>query len=201
MSTRIKICGLTRLEDALLAARLGADFLGLVAAESRRRLTLEQAREVARARESHPVRTVGVFHRQPRTQILEWIERVPLDLVQVHPEDGTDFPVPVVLTRRLGGPLSEAPPPQAGFCVYEIYVEGVPGGTGRTLPLEWLETGVAPGKFLLAGGLNAGNVAERVRRLRPFGVDVSGGVESAPGVKDPAKLAQFIEEVRRADLG
>jgi phosphoribosylanthranilate isomerase len=198
---RVKICGLTRLEDALHAARCGADFLGLVAAESPRRLDLAAAAEVARARREFPVRTVGVFHRQPRALILEWIERVPLDVVQVHPEDGLDWPVPTLLSRRLRGPLESAVQPPGGFSVYEIFVEGVPGGTGRTFPVEWLETGVDPGRYFLAGGLTPGNVAERVRRLRPFGVDVSSGVETRPGVKDPGLVRRFIEEVRRAELG
>ncbi|HVP38961.1 MAG TPA: phosphoribosylanthranilate isomerase [Candidatus Saccharimonadales bacterium] len=198
---RVKICGLTRAEDAQHAARCGADLLGLVAAESPRRLTLAQAAEVARVRAEFPVRTVGVFHRQSRELILEWIERVPLDLVQVHPEDGTGWPVPVILTRRLQGPLREAPQPPAGFLLYEVFVAGRPGGTGQTFPAEWLESGVPPGRYFLAGGLTPENVAARVRRLRPFGVDVSGGVERSPGVKDPERVRRFIEEARHAELG
>jgi phosphoribosylanthranilate isomerase len=198
---RVKICGLTTASDAAHAARCGAAFLGLVAAESRRQLDIPRAAEVARVRQDFPVRTVGVFHRQPRGLNLEWIEKVPLDVVQVHPEDGLDWPVPVLLTRRLRGPLESAVQPAGGFVVYEIFVEGVPGGTGRTFPVEWLQTGVDPGRYFLAGGLDPDNVGERVRRLRPFGVDVSSGVETSPGVKDPERVRRFIEEARRAELG
>jgi len=198
---RIKICGLTRARDAAHAARCGADLVGLVAAHSPRQLTLAAAAEVARVRQDHPVRTVGVFHRQPRELILEWTARVPLDLVQVHPEDGLDWPVPVLLSRRLQGPPREPIQPVGGFLLYEIYVQGVPGGTGRTFPVEWLQGGADPGRYFLAGGLTPSNVAERVRCLRPFGVDVSSGVEAGPGIKDPELVRRFIEEARRADLG
>ena len=198
---RVKICGLTSAEQAAQAARCGADFVGLVAAESRRRVTLEQAREVARVRGDFPVRAVGVFCGQPRELILEWIGRVPLDLVQLHPEDGADWPVPVVCTHRLRGPLAGPPEDGAAFRLFETFVEGRGGGPGRTFPLEWLGNPRALGKFFLAGGLNEANVGERVRAVRPFGVDVSSGVESAPGVKDPDKVRRFIEEVRRAELG
>ncbi len=197
---RIKICGLTSFLDAEHAARCGADFLGIIATESPRRVDLDRAREIARVREQFPVRLVGVFSGQSREHILKWLEAVPLDVLQLHPEDGGPWPLPVMRTFRLKGPVTPAQVSADRYSMYEIFVEGLKGGTGRTFPMEWLEEKVALGPYFLAGGLNPSNVAERVRRLRPFGVDVSSGVESAPGVKDPEAVRKFIEEARRGEV-
>ena len=196
---RIKICGLTRADQAAHAAGCGADFVGVVAAESRRRVTLEEAREVARVRGDFPVRVVGVFQDQPRELVLEWIERVPLDVVPLGWWLG--WPVPVLCTHRLKGPLEAPPEDGAAFRLFEIFVEGRGGGPGRTFPVERLGDPRRLGKFFLAGGLNPHNVADRVSALRPFGVDVASGVEASPGVKDPEKVRRFIEEACRAHLG
>lgn len=196
---RIKICGLTNPSDAEHAARCGADFLGIIATESPRRVDLGLAREIARVRDRFPVRVVGVFAGQSREHILKWVEEVPLDVLQLHPEDGAPWPLPVMRTFRLKGPVTPAQVACDRFSMYEIFVEGLKGGTGRTFPVEWLEEQqVALGPYFLAGGLSPSNVAERIRRLRPFGVDVSSGVESSPGVKDPEAVRKFIEEARRA---
>ncbi len=188
------------MEDVRHAARCGADFVGLVAAESSRRLDMAAARELARVREEFPVRVVGVFHRQSRDEILRWIEKVPLDVAQVHPEDALELPIPVLLSHRLKGPIARAPEACARYRLYEIYVEGVPGGTGMPFPVEWLGPEAMRGLCFLAGGLTPENVGDRVRALRPFGVDVSGGVELAPGVKCPDKVQRFMEEARHAWL-
>ena len=205
MSTRIKICGITRPEDALVAVAAGADAIGLVFyPPSPRSVSLAQARAIVA--ELPPfVTTVGLFVDTPITQIQQTIHKVGIDLVQFHGHETAET------CAKLGHPWIRAIRMQAGLeltktcaeyraargILLDAYRPGVPGGTGEAF--DWSRIPAAlSSTIILAGGLNPTNVAEAVRTVRPYAVDVSGGVESSPGIKDQAKIADFIKQVRLA---
>jgi len=205
--TAVKICGLTRRQDVALACAIGASAVGFnFAAESPRRVTPEAARELSEAAAPGVLR-VGVFVSEEARQIREAVEAAKLDLVQLHraltAEDLDALPVPVIAVARVGpaGP-DRIPPDLLGRCraiLFDTLSSERAGGTGK--PFDW--GSIAGRQFglpiLLAGGLDPDNVAEAVRRVRPWAVDVASGVESAPGMKDPEKMRRFFEAVRRAD--
>jgi len=210
----VKICGIRRPEWAAAATEAGADFIGLVFADSPRRVTLEQAAAVVRALPRR-VEPVGVFVDEPAEAVREIAERAGLRVVQLHgdepPEISADLEgLKVIKVFRVGGDADAAAarawreaaerlgaPPYA--YLVDARVEGGPrGGTGR--PADWtiaarlaLE-GFRP--LILSGGLSADNVAEAIRRVRPWGVDASSGLETAPGRKDPDRIRAFVEAVR-----
>lgn len=202
---RIKICGITRPEDAAEAARLGADAVGLMFAPgSPRRLDRARAREVIQA-VPPLVTAVAVFMDNDPGEIEAILAEIPVDLLQFHGSES------VSECRRWGRrylravPMDgdEAPaafmqrfPDAAGFLL-DACRPGEPGGRGKQFDWDRVPSG-GDRPVLLAGGLNPGNAAEAVRRVRPAGLDVSSGVESAPGIKDPALIRSFIEEARRA---
>jgi len=213
---RVKICGITRPVWARAAAEAGADFIGLVFAESPRQVTLEQAAAVVRAL-PRQVAAVGVFVDEPPQAVLGVAEHVGLEMVQLHgdepPEILADLEgLKVIKVFRVG---SEADVLAAGewrqaaerlgaepyAYLVDARVEGGPkGGTGR--PADWtIAARLALEGFdplILSGGLGPENVAEAVRRVQPWGVDGSTALESAPGQKDPAKIRAFIEAARGA---
>lgn len=205
--TRIKICGVTRPEDARAAARLGADAIGLVFyPPSPRALAIEAAHAIAAALPPF-VTPVGLFLDPAPDEVRTVLERVPLELLQFH---GTE---PAEFCRAFGRPYikavgmsggdgdiaaSAASYPDARALLVDSHEAGSPGGTGETfawarLPAE------RPLPVILAGGLAPGNVAAAVSTVRPEAVDVSSGVERSKGVKDEALVREFIEEVRRGD--
>jgi phosphoribosylanthranilate isomerase len=198
---RVKICGVTRVEDALLAARLGADAIGLnFWPRSRRHVDVETARAIVAALPPL-VSAVGVFVNQAREEILAVAARARLSVVQLHgdepPHACEGFPVPVWKALRLSSPLPLAwldEWPVQGFLV-DAPDPGY-GGSGRTCDWEVAREAAARAPVLLAGGLGPDNVAEAVRAVRPWGVDVASGVESSPGVKDPDKLAAFVRRAK-----
>lgn len=197
----IKICGVTNEEDALLATALGTDAVGFVFAPSSRQIHPETARDIVR-RLPREVVTVGVFRDERPERILEVVNRVGLHGVQLHGREPISEVrwvrerVPFVIqgfaagdpaiAQTSGGPadvvLVDAPNPGSGQVFDWSLAEGVPGGV----------------RLLLAGGLTPSNVGEAIRRVRPWGVDVSSGVEASPGRKDPVKLRVFIEAARDA---
>lgn len=202
MRTRVKICGITRVEDALVAARAGADAVGLVFyAPSPRAVTAAQAREIVRALPPF-VTPVGLFVDAAIEEVRAVLEAVPLSLLQFH---GDESPASC---RACGRPYIKAirlredddlaararSYDDAAAILADAYLEGVPGGTGRTLDWSRLPPRLAR-PLILAGGLTPDNVAAAVARVRPFAVDVSGGVETAPGVKDAVKIAAFMRGV------
>ena len=205
--TRIKICGLTRPEDAAAAVSSGADALGVVLAPSRRRVTLDEAERVLAATPPF-VGRVGVFVDASTDEIREAAERLSLSAVQLHgsetPEQCAEIGMPVVKAFRVGPDfdpaVTDAYRGVISIALLDTFVSGEQGGTG--LAFDWYAIAerlpdLAP--VVLAGGLRPDNVVEAIRVLRPFGVDVSSGVETAPGVKDPALIARFCSAVRFAD--
>ncbi|MBT8420134.1 MAG: phosphoribosylanthranilate isomerase [Gammaproteobacteria bacterium] len=202
MRTRIKICGITRPEDALATARLGADAIGLVFyPPSPRAITLEKAHAIAAALPPF-VTLVALFVNPDRGLVEEVIDALPVGILQFHgdesPTDCERYQRPYIKAVRMqeGVVLSDAMArfASAAGLLLDAHREGMWGGTGerfdwtriptdRTLPL------------VLAGGLDPDNVREAVRMVRPFAVDVSGGVESAKGIKDAEKMARFIARV------
>lgn len=206
--TRIKICGLTRAEDAAAAVAAGADALGVVLAPSKRQVTLEQAAAVLAAAPPLVAR-IGVFVDAPADFVREAVARLGLVAVQFHgdetPESCAHAPVPVIKALRVGpgfGPESaDRYRHSVAALLLDTYVPGGErGGTG--VAFDWYDVaGRLPGwaPVLLAGGLEPGNVGGAVRALRPFAVDVSSGVESAPGLKDHGLIDSFCAAVCAAD--
>lgn len=206
MRTRIKICGITRPGDALAAAEAGADAVGLVFyPQSPRYLAAERAVGI---RDALPpfVQTVALFVNPDAAQVAQVIGRVRPGLLQFHGDETpafcAQFGMPYIKAARVrpGVDLLEYLRPFSGAAAWllDSHVEEY-GGVGESF--DW---SLAPQRrerpLILSGGLKRGNVAEAIRRVRPWGVDVSSGVESAKGIKDAAKIAAFIEEVRNADV-
>ena len=201
--TTIKICGLTRPEDAEAAAELGADLLGMVfAAASPRRLDLGRAAEIARASEG-AVR-VGVFKHETLEDILAAIERARLSFVQlqrpVSVGDVRALPVPVIAAIRRGDDAA-ALPGEVLSRLRAVLLDDSEGAGKRSgwASLEVAERPRLPVDLFVAGGLDEACVGDAIRRLRPDGVDVATGVESSLGVKDRGRMERFIAAVREAD--
>ncbi len=202
MRTRVKICGITRTEDALAAARLGADAIGLVFyAPSPRAVSVAQAAEVVR--ELPPfVTRVGLFVNAEREAIAAAIEAAQLDLLQFHgdesPADCLGHGRPWIKALRMAPEMDVAAEMdryrEAQGILLDAWRPGVPGGTGETF--DWRRIPAQrPRPLILAGGLAPENVADAIRTVRPWAVDVSGGVERAKGIKDADRMAAFIREV------
>ncbi|WP_323114415.1 phosphoribosylanthranilate isomerase [Pseudomonas guariconensis] len=204
-NVRSKICGITRIEDALAAAEAGADAIGLVFyAKSPRAVDVRQARAIIA--ELPPfVTTVGLFVNASRCELNEILEAVPLDLLQFHgdetPADCEGYHRPWIKALRVrpGDDLESACQLYAGArgILLDTYVPGVPGGTGEAF--DWSLVPASLSKpIILAGGLSAGNVGQAIAQVRPYAVDVSGGVEQAKGIKDAAKIEAFMRAVKQA---
>jgi phosphoribosylanthranilate isomerase len=204
--TRIKICGLTRTQDALEAARLGVDALGLVFyPPSSRALDLDQAQRI---RDVLPafVQTVGLFVNPTQDEVETVLCRMPELVLQFHGDEShafcAGFGRPYLKALPMGGQgvdpnLAASHHPHASGFLLDSHAPGAVGGTGAVF--DWSMIPVFERPLILAGGLHPSNVAEAVRLVRPWAVDVSSGVESAPGVKDFIKMAEFVDEVRYAD--
>ena len=202
---RSKICGITRIEDALAAAEAGADAIGFVFyAKSPRAVDVRQARAIIA--ELPPfVTTVGLFVNASRCELNEILEVVPLDLLQFHgdetPQDCEGYHRPWIKALRVrpGDDLEAACRLYAGArgILLDTYVPGVPGGTGEAF--DWSLVPARLSKpIILAGGLSADNVGQAIAQVRPYAVDVSGGVEQAKGIKDAAKIEAFMRAVKQA---
>ena len=206
MRTRIKFCGITRLDDARYAAELGVDAIGFVFTRaSQRFIGVSQARSI-RAELPPFVTAVALFMDDEPGWIEEVISTVQPDLLQFHgaERDGfaTSFSRPYIKAVPMGSVADIARHasayPNAAGLLLDSHARGARGGTGVTF--DW--TRIPPGtgrQFVLAGGLNPTNVAEAIATVRPYAVDVSSGIESAPGIKDAAKMRAFAAEVRNAD--
>lgn len=203
MRTRVKICGITRPEDARAAAELGADAIGLVFyAPSPRAVTIEQAQAVCATLPPFVTR-VGLFVNALREEIQQVLNAVPLDLLQFHgDETATDcegFERPYIKALRMAADMDVVTElkafSSATGILLDSYQVGVPGGTGQTF--NWSRVPVQMAQpIILAGGLTPDNVAMAIEQVRPYAVDVSGGVEAAKGIKDRNKMMAFLNEVQ-----
>ena len=206
--TRIKICGLTRVGDVRLAGELGVDAVGFVfAGDGPRRVHPQQARSL-RSAMAPLVDAVALFMDNDVEEVREVIKQVRPTLLQFHGREDDafcrSFGVPYLKAVPMGGTrvpsavqLLGSYPGAAGF-VLDGHAHGRPGGGGKEF--DWTRVPRDLDKpFLLAGGLTPGNVFAAITTALPWGVDVSGGVESAPGLKDGERMRRFVEEVRRAD--
>lgn len=202
---RIKICGITRSEDALEAARLGADALGFVFyAPSARATDSATARHIISALPPF-VTTVALFVDADAAAVRAVLNNVKIDLLQFHGNEDaqfcTSFGLPYLKAVRMAPEVNllqyaVSHPGAAGILV-DSYVEGVAGGTGATF--DWARIPSNFGRpIVLSGGLDADNVGAAIARVRPWAVDVSSGVEAGKGIKDKTKMARFIEGVRNA---
>ena len=210
--TRVKICGITRTEDALAAAQAGADAIGLVFYErSPRHAGIAQAAQLAAALPPF-VSVVGLFVDAEAALVREVLAQVPLDLLQFHGDESPEY------CAQFARPFLKAIRVKAGVdllqcaarfhaakgLLLDAHVEGMPGGTGATF--DWtLIPGQLPLPLILSGGLDAENVAAAIEQVRPYAVDVSsgveaGGIEAGKKIKDAAKIARFIREVKRSDV-
>ncbi|OIR19907.1 N-(5'-phosphoribosyl)anthranilate isomerase [mine drainage metagenome] len=205
--TRIKICGLTREPDIHAVASHGADALGLVFYEkSPRHVSVPQAAGLARA--VPPFLTVvGLFVNPTVDYVREVLAKVPLDALQFHGEEAPEFcasfgkPYLKAIRVKAGVDLVECAARYAGAqgLLLDAYVEGTQGGTGESFDWALIPHNL-PLPVILSGGLHAGNVAQAVAQVQPYAVDVSSGVEESKGIKDAAKVAAFIKEVKNVDL-
>lgn len=202
-AVRVKICGITRVEDALAAAAAGADAIGLVFyAGSPRAVGVEQARAIIAALPPF-VTTVGLFVDAGRDELAHILASVPLDLLQFHGDESAEqcegFGRPYIkaLRVRAGDDIVArvADYPSAQGILLDAYVEGVPGGTGEAFDWSLIPQRLSK-PLILAGGLRPDNVAAAVAQARPYAVDVSGGVEASKGIKDAQKVGAFIRAAR-----
>lgn len=203
--TMVKICGLIDLDSALAAAEAGADAVGFVFAPGRRRVAPGTAREIIR-RLPPKVLTVGVFVDEDAETVREIAAHCGLGALQFHGREDPDycrrFRVKVIKAFGVGnGPAVELERAAAGYPVWSIlldtYSAGRAGGTGRTFDWRLIAPLTFSRPVILAGGLNPGNVRAAVAAVRPYGVDVSTGVETG-GVKDPAKIRIFVKLAKEA---
>lgn len=205
----IKICGITRLEDALSAARFGADAVGFVFADSPRRVSPVQARDIAREMPGRPAR-VGVFVDSPPEEVLRIAEYCGLDLVQLHGNEDTEYCDALgdraIKALRVAekADLLKVRDYRCRAVLLDGYAKTANsgngnGGGGAGIDWKMLRVIKSGRPVIVAGGLQPGNVAAAVKETHPYGVDVSSGVESAPGIKDPVLMYEFIERARKAD--
>jgi len=202
--TRIKICGITREEDALRAAALGADFLGFIFVPGTpRHIEPERAAEIVasvRSQVGEP-KFVGVFRDASADYIREIVSVAALDLAQLHGSENDeqirDLGMPAVKTLRVSDALPDThATPNAAWLLFDTFDIRRSGGTGRRFDWSLLTAFDRNKPFFLSGGLTPENVALAISVVRPDAIDLASGVESEPGVKDHAKLAKLFERVR-----
>ncbi|MBT8061560.1 MAG: phosphoribosylanthranilate isomerase [Xanthomonadales bacterium] len=201
---KVKICGLTRQQDVIRAVSCGADFIGLVFANSPRQVDMEAAFFLL---QDVPERVgkVALFMDQPAEFVRNVISLAPLDLLQFHGRESNDF------CRQFDMPFTKAIPmaepgestrrfsdfPDASGLLLDSHGAGGAGGSGKVF--DWSAVPRSSQKIWLAGGLDAKNVGQAIRQVRPWAVDVSSGVERRPGIKDHGLIESFINAAKAAD--
>jgi phosphoribosylanthranilate isomerase len=200
---RVKICGFTRQADLEHAIAAGADAVGLVFAASPRRLEPGAAQALARCVPENVIR-VGLFMNQTRAEVQSVLDQVPLDWLQFHGDEDNAFcarfglPFLKAVSMSIDDPGAVALSfPDAGGILLDSHDPGGAGGTGRTF--DWGRRVATDKPLWLAGGLDPDNVAAAVARFQPYAVDVSSGVEQAPGIKDPDRVRRFIANAKQVD--
>jgi len=204
--TRIKICGITRLQDAMDAASLGVDALGFVFVKSSPRW-VNSSQALAIISKMPPfVQTVGLFMNNSEQEVTEILQATPLNLLQFHgdesPQYCSSFGLPYIKAIPMGGgvdPVAYANEhaDAVGFLL-DSHAKGESGGSGDAFNWDSVPNGIAK-PLILAGGLNIENVASAVVQVKPYAVDVSSGVEASKGVKDLDKMAKFVRGVQQGD--
>jgi phosphoribosylanthranilate isomerase len=205
-TTRIKLCGITNIDDALMGCDLGVDALGFIFADSPRRVTPEAAARIAAATPPF-IKKIGVFTEQ-HPRVAQIVASVPIDLIQLHGGQSDEFAsqfeaARVIRGLRIRDELSLTEMLRYNHCsayLLDTFTKDKLGGTSKTFDWEVAVKAKRSGKpIILAGGLTPENVAAAIAQVRPFAVDVCSGVELEPGKKDYAKLKEFIANVRAAD--
>jgi len=205
--TRIKICGITREQDLQATVAAGADALGFVFYDkSPRNIAPQRAAELLRALPPF-VTSVGLFVDPSEGMVREVLAQVPLDVLQFHGDESPEFcaqfgrPYLKAIRVRPGVDLVECASRYAAAqgLLLDAYVDGVQGGTGESFDWALIPRELSL-PVILSGGLHPANVALAVRAVRPYAVDVSSGVEASKGIKDAAKVAAFIKEVKNVDI-
>jgi phosphoribosylanthranilate isomerase len=200
-TVKVKICGLTRDEDVKAAVTAGADAIGFVFTKSPRRISINTAIRLSGYVPTGVLR-VGLFLDQDRSEIDRVLDSVPLDILQFHGRETQQqcsvFNLPwlkaVAMDNAGSAKLAEAEYPGALGLLLDSHTAGKRGGSGKVF--DWSLSAPLSKPVWLAGGLNAENVAQAIRTVRPYAVDVSSGVESAPGIKDSSRISNFIKAVR-----
>ncbi len=204
--TRIKICGVTSVEDARAAIHAGADAIGLVLAPSPRRVDVEDAAAIV-ASLAPFVTPVGVFVDADDEEVAGVADRIGLTVVQLHGDESPSECDALrarglrVIKRLAVNADSTGDELRATMRSYRVGATLLDPGAGSGVGFDWRIARDLPGPMIVAGGLNPGNVAEAIRAARPYGVDVASGVERSPGVKDMEKMRAFVRAVRQADAG
>jgi phosphoribosylanthranilate isomerase len=197
---KVKICGITNAADAAAAIDAGADLIGFHFCDSKRRVTAEEACAIVEALDRRPT-IVGVFIDQPPEEVRRIAEHVGLDLLQLHGSEPPGFeagrPVMKVLKVRGGNVPDAAAWPDP--LMLDSWSSDQRGGTGRTWEWDLARDLIRDRRVFVAGGLEPGNVGTVVSRFKPYGVDVSSGVEAAVRVKDPEKMRAFVWAVRASE--
>ncbi len=202
--TRVKICGLTNLDDTLRAVELGADAVGFIFAPSPRRLSPHRAREIA---QSVPlfVAKIGVFAESDLSTITGVADYCGLDIVQIHGDGCWDMlehlPRPYIkaFAVRDDGVLKEIENHDLHTFLLDGFDHRISGGTGRTFDWSIARQATRLGKLILSGGLKPENVGEALESVHPYAVDICSGIEKSPGIKDHDKMRRFFDEVRAWD--
>ena len=204
--TRVKICGITRAEDAVAVVEAGSDAIGLVFYEpSPRAVTLKQAQEIVQSVPAF-VTVTALFVNPEPSLVQEVLNGVRIDLIQFHGDEDSTFCeqfkhpyIKAIRVRQASDVVASSLRfPSAQGILLDSYKPGVPGGTGETFDWSLIPADKTKA-IILAGGLTPENVADAIELVQPFALDVSGGVEEAKGIKDHGKINQFLSEVYRVD--
>ncbi len=198
----VKICGTTSEDDALLAVAMGADAVGFIFAPSPRQMSLDRVREIVRRLPSD-VLSVGVFRNEMASRVVKMTSEARLGAAQLHghesPEDTAWVAERVPVTIKVFPPGHEGLQHLGAYGADAVMIDNERPGSGEVFDWSLAEGAPLAGhRLILAGGLDAGNVAGAIRRVQPWGVDVASGVESQPGRKDPTRLRAFIEAAKAA---
>ncbi len=200
--TRVKICGITRAEDGIIAAKYGVDAIGLVFYEkSPRTVNIEQAQTIIQSLPAF-VTVVALFVNAEPNQVNNILAKVPIDLLQFHGEESPEycsgFNKPYMKALRMRPNIELETVIQkyqtAKAILLDSYVQGVKGGTGTVFDWQQVPSNLSK-PIIVAGGLTATNVLSAIKAVNPYAVDVSGGVESVKGIKDSDKIAEFMKTI------
>ncbi len=194
----VKICGITNLPDAMEAVQLGAYALGFIFVRSSPRFIAPEAAKYIISKLPSGMKTIGVFADTPKKEILRVIGQTGISCIQLHgnesPLDLSGYPVPIFKSFRVSNNFDVTILelyPAAAFLL-DTFVEGILGGTGKSFNWKIAVAAKQHGPIILAGGLHPGNIADAIRTVRPYAVDINSGVESAPGKKDGKKLRNLF---------